>query len=138
MWLLHFIVASAAPLALFESEPVRPLALTEDGRLLVTNLPDGRLASLDPTSGDVLASIPVGVDPVSVAVHGDAAWVVNHLSDAVSVVDLSTDPPRIVGTRQVGDEPRDIVFAAGRAYVTTAHRGQANPEDTEPHTPSVN
>jgi DNA-binding beta-propeller fold protein YncE len=30
----------------------------------------------------------------------------------------------VTRTLLVGDEPRDIVFAAGRAFVTTAHRGQ--------------
>jgi YVTN family beta-propeller protein len=54
-------------------------------------------------------------------------WVVNHLSDSVSVVDVASDPPRVVRTLLVGDEPRDIVFAGpggNRAFITTAHRGQ--------------
>src|SRR6185436_1783867 len=36
-------------------------------------------------------------------------------------------PPRVTRTLLVGDEPRDIVFAGpgrGRAFITTAHRGQ--------------
>jgi DNA-binding beta-propeller fold protein YncE len=51
--------------------------------------------------------------------------VVNHLSDSVSIVDLS-GTPRVVRTLLVGDEPRDIVFAGSpeRAFITTAHRGQ--------------
>jgi DNA-binding beta-propeller fold protein YncE len=39
-------------------------------------------------------------------------------------VDVS-GAPRVERTLLVGDEPRDIVFAAnGRAFITTAHRGQ--------------
>ncbi len=54
-------------------------------------------------------------------------WVVNHLSDSVSIVDLSATPAKVVRTLLVGDEPRDIVFAGtgfNRAFITTAHRGQ--------------
>ena len=52
-------------------------------------------------------------------------WVVNHLSDSVSVVTLS-GTPRVTRTLLVGDEPRDIVFAGTNnyAFITTAHRGQ--------------
>src|SRR5262249_55250725 len=54
-------------------------------------------------------------------------WVVNHLSDSISIVDVDGDAPRVVRTLLVGDEPRDLVFAGpggARAFVTTAHRGQ--------------
>lgn len=75
---------------------------------------------------------------------GKQAWVVNHLSDSISVVDLAADPPRVIDTLLVGDEPRDIVFAGpddSLAFVTTAHRGQNGPDDrpidAELHTPSV-
>jgi YVTN family beta-propeller protein len=53
-------------------------------------------------------------------------WVVNHLSDSVSIVDVS-GLPRVVRTLLVGDEPNDIVFAGpggARAFITTAYRGQ--------------
>jgi YVTN family beta-propeller protein len=54
-------------------------------------------------------------------------WVVNHLSDSVSVVDVASAPPRVVRTLLTCDEPRDIVFAGSgndRAFVTTARRGR--------------
>src|SRR5581483_1617047 len=60
------------------------------------------------------------------------AWVVNHLSDSVSIVSLGDEPAtdaRVTRTLQVGDEPRDIVFAKGRAFISTAHRGQNSPDD---------
>ena len=72
--------------------------------------------------------MPVGLEPVAVAARSDSeVWVVNHLSDSVSIVDVGSDPPRVVRTLLVGDEPRDIVFAGtggNRAFITTAHRGQ--------------
>src|SRR6185436_16081762 len=54
----------------------------------------------------------------------DEVWVVNHLSDSVSIVDVPSG--RVRRTLLVGDEPRDLVFArqGSRAFITTAHRGQ--------------
>jgi len=138
LWLLT-VPAMAQPTFLaFESGPVRPLALvpaTVDlpERLVATNTPDGRLEIFEIIDGGLrpAGSVSVGMEPVAVAVRGGTeAWVVNHLSDSVSIVDLAARPPRVVRTLLVGDEPRDIVFAAGdgaieeRAFITTAHRGQ--------------
>ena len=115
----------------FESGPVRPLALSSDGkRLFVANTADGYLEILHTTATGLApeSSVAVGVDPVAVAVRNDGeVWVVNQVSDSVSVVDVASDPPRVVRTLLVGDEPSDIVFggpAKSRAFITTAHRGQ--------------
>ena len=129
---------------LFESAPGRSLAISSTGdRLYATNIADGRLEIVDVSGATPVSigSVPVGLDPVSVALRNDnEAWVVNHLSDSVSIVDLSTTPPRVVRTLLVGDQPRDIVFAgpAGDfAFITAAHRGQNNPNDPQLTTPGV-
>jgi len=110
----------------FESGPVRPLALSPDGhRLFAVNTPDNQLEIFRVGSDGIghQASVPVGMEPVAVAVRDQRyVWVVNHLSDSVSIVDVIEQ--RVAQTLLVGDEPRDIVFARGRAFVTTAHRGQ--------------
>ncbi len=113
----------------FETGPVRPLALSADAtRVFVTNIPNGSLDILRVTPAGLVAdsSVKVGLEPVAVAVrNADEVWVVNNVSDSVSVVDVSRSLPRVVRTLLVGDEPSDIVFAAGgRAFITTAHRGQ--------------
>ncbi|MCE9671783.1 hypothetical protein LY474_28640 [Myxococcus stipitatus] len=123
--------AMAAPptFITFESGHVRPLALSPDGaRLFAVNTPDNTLSIFDVSASglSLRARVPVGLEPVAVAARtNDEVWVVNHLSDSVSVVSL-TGVPRVVRTLLVGDEPRDIVFAGttGRAFITTAHRGQ--------------
>src|SRR5207245_6836394 len=46
------------------------------------------------------------------------AWVVNHLSDSISIVDLNLGTT--VRTLPVGDEPTDVVFAGGRAFVAVS------------------
>jgi YVTN family beta-propeller protein len=113
----------------FESGPVRPLALSPNGTLLFAcNTPDAQLEVFEVTIGGLrhVGSIPVGLEPVAVAARSDTeVWVVNHLSDSVSVVDVASR--RVTRTLLVGDEPRDLVFAGpgrSRAFVTTAHRGQ--------------
>ena len=122
-----------------------PLALSQDGQLLfAVNTPDNRLEIFHPRRDglDKIASVEVGLEPVAVAVRSpNEVWVVNHLSDSVSVVNVS-DPsnPSVTRTLLVGDEPRDIVFAGpehDRAFVTTAHRGQNSPDDPDLFTPGV-
>jgi DNA-binding beta-propeller fold protein YncE len=115
----------------FESGQVRPLALTPDGtRLLAVNTPDNQLEVFDVTASGIThtSSVPVGLEPVAVALRSNGeAWVVNHLSDSISIVDLTAATPHVVRTLLVGDEPRDIVFGGpggNRAFITTAHRGQ--------------
>src|SRR4051812_36084855 len=139
-WRSRFAAMLVAPLVLlgavqaraaitFDSGPVRPVAMSPDGKkLFAVNTPNNTLEvfNVSATGGLSLASrIPVGLEPVAVAArNNDEVWVVNHLSDSVSVVTLA-GLPRVTRTLLVGDEPRDIVFAAnGRAFITTAHRGQ--------------
>jgi DNA-binding beta-propeller fold protein YncE len=121
-----FAAAAGATTANFESPHVHPLALTPDGtRLLAVNTPDARLSVFDITSGEphLLLEIPVGLEPVSVAAESDThAWVVNHVSDSVSRVDLVTG--NVVRTFATGDEPADVVFASGKAFVSVSQRDQ--------------
>ena len=122
----------------FESGHVRPLAIAPAGdQLFAVNTPDNRLAVYTITGGGITlaAEVPVGLEPVAVAARTNLAgrteaWVVNHLSDSVSVVEINpTDATlsRVVATLLVGDEPRDIVFAGSnhdRAFITCTRRGQ--------------
>lgn len=146
--LADFKTGGAQPgrFTLFESGQVRPLALSPSGKFLfATNTPDNRLEvfRIQNHGLERRASISVGLEPVAVAARSDEeVWVVNHLSDSVSVVKLSQDghKGRVVRTLLVGDEPRDIVFAGtrrDRAFVTTAHRGQNVPYDPQLTTPGV-
>jgi YVTN family beta-propeller protein len=98
----------------FESPQVHPLAITPDGtRLLAVNSPNGTLSVFQLESGQaprLTAEIPVGLEPVSVAIRNDnEAWVANWLSDSISVVDLATG--NVTRSVDVGDEPTDIIFA---------------------------
>jgi DNA-binding beta-propeller fold protein YncE len=137
--------AAASPsFTTFESGQVRPLALSPSGKLLfAVNTPDNRLEIFRVQSGGIVhqASIPVGLEPVAVAARSEGeVWVVNHLSDSVSVVQLDGGSGHVARTLFVGDEPRDIVFAGPgrkRAFITTAHRGQNSPIDPQLTTAGV-
>ena len=134
--------ASEESFAAFESGQVRPLAISADGNtIFALNTPDNRLEVYKAQNGVLssLGSVMVGLEPVAVAVRSATeVWVVNHLSDSISIVDVSVPArPRVLRTLLVGDEPRDIVFAQGRAYVTAAHRGQNTGRAPQLTTPSV-
>src|SRR5690606_17634250 len=77
----------------FESGPVRPLALSSDGKkLYAVNTPDARLEIFSVHSGYLthIGSAAVGLEPVAIALRNDnEAWVVNHLSDSISIVDVT-------------------------------------------------
>ncbi len=117
----------------FETGPVRPLAM-EGGILAAVNTPDNTLETFNVVANGITrrTSVPVGLEPCAVAIRPGSteAWVVNHLSDSVSIVDMVTGT--VTRTLLVGDEPRDIVVTdpdgAGplgdRVFITTAHRGQ--------------
>src|SRR6185436_15953868 len=97
--------------------------------LLAVNLPDDRLEVFSLASGSPVhaASIPVGLDPVSVRARSNTqAWVVNHVSDSVSIVDLQSG--QVIQTLLTDDEPCDVVFAGSplRAFVSCS---QANTID---------
>jgi YVTN family beta-propeller protein len=121
--------SSGPPFVEFESGHVRPLATSPDGNtLFAVNTPNGTLEIFGLATGTPAfqARVPVGLEPVAVAARSNSeVWVVNHLSDSVSIVSLGTNP-HVTRTLLVGDEPRDIVFAGNpvRAFITTAHRGQ--------------
>ena len=117
----------------FETGHVRPLA-KEGTTLAAVNTPGNRLVTFTVGTNGITrrTSIPVGLEPCAVAIRPGTseAWVVNHLSDSVSIVDMSG--ARVTRTLLVGDEPRDIVITdpdgpgplGDRVFITTAHRGQ--------------
>ncbi len=126
----------------FESGPVRPIAISPDGNtLFAANTPNGTLEVFALGSGTpvIAARVPVGLEPIAVAVRNNTeVWVTNLLSDSVSIVTL-TGTPHVVRTLLVGDEPRDIVFAGQpvRAFITTAHRGQQRTDPSIANVPGA-
>ncbi|MBK8267094.1 MAG: hypothetical protein IPK83_01820 [Planctomycetes bacterium] len=120
----------------WETPHVHPIDLTPNTALLLAvNTPDNRLELFAATDDGLspLGAIPVSLDPVTVRARSNTeAWVVNHISDSISVVDLESR--QVVATLHVGDEPCDVVFAGSpmRAFVTLSQENRVrvyNPDD---------
>lgn len=96
------------------------LAFLREGRQLVTaNMLSNSISVVEPGPGVVLAEIPVGRDPRSVATTPDStrAVVVNRQDGTISVVDLTTNT--VTGTYPVGVLPYGVVTADDTtAYVS--------------------
>jgi DNA-binding beta-propeller fold protein YncE len=111
----------------FEGSQVSPIRLSPDGtRLFAANTPDARLSVFDISQAAnpaLIAEIPVGIEPVSVNPRtSDEVWVVNQVSDSISIVSVSRGI--VIDTIYVKDEPADVVFAGGKAFVSVSRSNQ--------------
>ena len=114
----------------FVSPHANPIAISGD-QVFVVNTPSGTVDIIDVATQKIVHRIPVGVDPVSIAVRPDGreVWVSNHVSDSVSVIDNDRNSPaylNVIATIQefdskratMFDEPVGIAFADNvKAYV---------------------
>ena len=133
----------------FSSPHVNPIALSTDGStVFVVNTPAGTLDVISTDSLTVTHRVPVGIDPVALALRpdGQELWVSNHLSDSVSVIDTDPTSPTYLHTiatiqalsRQTRatqfDEPVGIAFAGNsKAYVALSSVNQIAVVDAIDH-----
>ncbi len=123
----------------FASPQVNPLALAPSGSLLlVVNTTSNTVDAIDTGSNLRTAQIAVGIEPSGVAFRPDGleAWVTNHVSDSVSVIDTNAASPsylRVIETIQsldangatLFDEPTGVAFASNtKAFVALSSRNQ--------------
>jgi YVTN family beta-propeller protein len=121
----------------FTSPQANPIALTPDGsRLYVASTTSNQVDVIDTASNAWIETIPVGMEPVSVAVRPDGlqVWVSNHVSDSVSVIDSNVSSPtynQVIETITTSDaagattfdEPVGIAFASNtKAYVALSSK----------------
>jgi YVTN family beta-propeller protein len=122
----------------FEGSQTNPIRLSVDGtRLFAVNTADARLSVFDVTQRydpRLIAEVPVGIDPVSVnPLTNDIAWVVNQVSDSISIVSVKRGI--VIRTIYVKDEPSDIVFAGGRAFVSVSRSNEVRVFDSSTGAP---
>jgi YVTN family beta-propeller protein len=119
----------------FEGAQTNPIRMTMDGtRLFALNTPDARVSVFDltanPAAPSLIVEIPVGIEPVSVAANptnDDEAWVVNEVSDSISIVSVAQGI--VTDTIYCKDEPADIVFAGNNAFVSVSRSNMVNVYD---------
>ena len=139
------VVHEAAGHQEFANPHVNPIALSPtQSELYAVNSAAGRLDVVTLGTGKLKRSIDVGVGPVGLAVKPDGTevWVANHVSDSVSVVDVTpgsatryqvvqTIQTMDAGLTSTFDEPAGVVFAGnGKAYVSLSSRNQIAVVDT--------
>jgi len=120
------------------SPQFRPIVSFGD-YVYVANTPSHTLDVIDKKTLGLIRRIPVGVEPVGLALRPDGKelWVANHVSDSVSIVDVfegSATRFQVVDTIQEMDpktkstrfdEPVGIVFAGdSKAYVSLSSENQ--------------
>jgi DNA-binding beta-propeller fold protein YncE len=116
----------------------RPIALCRD-LVLVANTPAATVDVIDSQHNTIIGRVNVGIDPVGIAVRPDGmeAWVANHVSDSISVIDTRPESPtylQVIATVQDYDpktkatrfdEPVGIAFANNeKAYVSLSSENE--------------
>lgn len=131
---------------LFTSPQSNPIALEPGGDLLlVASTTSNRVDAIDASTNAFIGRILVGIDPSGIAFKPDGteAWVTNHISDTVSVIDTdsaSSSYLRVVETVQdvdgngqtSFDEPVGVAFKGDgtEAYVTLSSANDVAVVDT--------
>jgi YVTN family beta-propeller protein len=94
---------------------------------------------IDPGSNRLVAEVPVGIDPESIAVGEGSAWVANIEDETVNRID-----PQDLGARAptipVGDYPSDVAVDRGVVWVALgalAELVRVNPEQNEAASPTA-
>jgi len=127
----------------FEPAQTHPIRLSKDGKLLyAVNTANNSLSVFNvskPATPVLLIEIPVGLGPVSVnPLSSTQVWVVNQVSNSISVVTLSATPHVTstislkvpIGQGASMGEPMDVVFAGSQAYASISRANQIAVIDT--------
>jgi YVTN family beta-propeller protein len=123
----------------FTSPQANPIVLSPDRAwLYVANTTSNSVTFIRTSNFTASRTVPVGLEPVSLAVRPDGLelWVSNHVSDSVSVVDTdvtSASYANVIETIQAFDangateldEPVGVAFASNaKAYVALSSRNR--------------
>ncbi|MFI5042984.1 MAG: hypothetical protein ACHQNA_14255, partial [Acidimicrobiales bacterium] len=99
---------------------------TGAGALWQTDYESDALLRIDPVAGKVVASIPVGLQPLGVAVTAGSVWVADEHSEAVTRVDPKTN--RVVATIPIGPAgpagPQIMTAGPGGVWVGVPNMGE--------------
>ncbi|MFD0009123.1 beta-propeller fold lactonase family protein [Streptomyces sp. NPDC127178] len=92
----------------------------------VTNVIPGTVSVIDTATNTRIGTIPVGDEPVGVAVspNGTRVYVTNSGSNNVSVIDTATNTR--IGTIPVGDEPVGVAVSPDNSRVYVTNSGSNN------------
>ena len=80
--------------------------------------------AVDPVTGHVAASVPVGSAPAGIAAGAGSIWVTNGADGTVTRID--PHGPHVDQTLDVGSSPAGVGYAAGAVWVANAQDGSVS------------
>ena len=109
------LVAVGAAVVVAAATAAVAVSLARSGGGRISSVVHGNsVAAIDPSTGHVVAEVPVGATPAAVAVGGGAVWVLNADDQTISRIDSSTKEVRTFG---IGATPTDLAVGAGGPWV---------------------
>jgi hypothetical protein len=112
----RLVLAGAALIAAAAAAVALALTLGSEGGIVA---PPNSVAAIDPVSLTVVAAIPVGAAPTTVAASDDWVWVINSNDGAGTISRIDPSAHRVVKTFSVFGTPNDLLAAAGALWVGT-------------------
>ena len=127
----RWLLAAAAVVALAGVAAALALMLGRDSGGLTSVSPNS-VGVIDPKTNELVAEVPVGIDPGPIAFGRERVWVANVEDETVSRIDPAT---RERGrTISVGGYPSDLTVGGGAVWVAlgrAAELTRINPEQEE-------
>jgi YVTN family beta-propeller protein len=112
------LIATGAVLLLSAATAVAGIELTGGDSPGLSSASANSVAALDTGSNRIVADVPVGNGPTSVAAGEGAVWVVNSVDETVSRVDPETGG--VVQRIDVGGDPGGIAVGGGAVWVANS------------------
>jgi serine/threonine-protein kinase len=105
------------------------VAVSENGIWVAGDPVDPALWRIDPSTGELVASIHLPFAPKDVAAGAGAIWVTSQLDDTLSRIDPTTN--RIAATISVGKGAAGVAVGSGSVWVTNEVDGTVSRVDPE-------
>jgi YVTN family beta-propeller protein len=119
--------ALAGVIAAAVAIPVFALGGGSGGSEAIASIDANAVGVIDPATGRLVASIPVGTRPNSLAAGEGSVWVTNLNADTVSRINPSTNTKE--QTIQVGNSPQGVAVGGGFVWVANSLDGTVSKID---------
>lgn len=123
------LIATGAALLLSVAVAIAVIELADGGSPGLRSASPNFVAAIDTRSNRLVAEVPVGNGPTSVAVGEGSVWVTNALDRSVSRIDPRTS--RVVQRIDVGGDPSGIAVGGGAVWVANSLDGTVSRIDPQ-------
>jgi hypothetical protein len=112
----RLLLAGAALIAVAAGAAALVATLGSEGAIVA---PENSVAAVDPSSGKVVAAVPVGDAPTIVAASDRWVWVINSNDGVGTISRIDPRLKRVASTFSVGGSPTDLLAGGGSLWVGT-------------------